>query len=146
MLFEPLAENFCGGFFIPGLFWRQEFLLSKPDKTRRRLQVSRRATKPFAISRRKSDISRHVIFFLLHLYTMISLIERVSNTWTAFVFGAVFNLLAAAPDETLIEFTIKTVIGGLIWLTFQIIANRFKKTDAKNENETNTENNKEEKS
>ena len=61
---------------------------------------------------------------------MNTIIHSVSNTWTAFVFGAVFNVLSAQVDETLIAFTIKTVIGGVIWLTFQLVADYYKNRNA----------------
>ncbi len=69
----------------------------------------------------------HALFYMLHLYCMNMIIHSVSNTWTAFVFGAVFNVLTVKMDETLIAFVIKTVIGGVIWLTFQLVADYYKR-------------------
>jgi hypothetical protein len=54
---------------------------------------------------------------------------RLTDTWNAFVFGAVFNVIAASPNETLIYYAIKTIIGGAIWLAFQIVADRYKQKD-----------------
>ncbi|MEW6469661.1 MAG: hypothetical protein AB1458_12090 [Bacteroidota bacterium] len=79
---------------------------------------------------------------LSELYTMNTQV-RLSDTWNAFVFGAVFNVLAAKPDETLVYYTIKTLIGGVIWLTFQILADKYrarraseeKKAERRNEQE-----------
>jgi hypothetical protein len=64
---------------------------------------------------------------------MNALITSVSNTWTALVFGALFNVLTASANETLIYYTIKTVIGGVIWLGFQLLADYFKQHYAKEE-------------
>jgi hypothetical protein len=72
----------------------------------------------------------HALFPVLHLYCMNMIIHSISNTWTAFVFGAVFNVLTAKMDDTLIAFVIKTVIGGVIWLAFQMVADYYKKKDA----------------
>ncbi len=66
---------------------------------------------------------------------MNTLISGVANSWTALVFGAVFNLLATSVDETLIVFTIKTVIGGAIWMAFQIWADRIKRRNAESKDE-----------
>lgn len=71
---------------------------------------------------------------------------------TAFVFGAVFNLLALGINEPLILYAIKSIVGGFIWLGFQVAASYFayrmrlkemkhsaseKKYDAEQENEDN---------
>jgi hypothetical protein len=77
----------------------------------------------------------HRTFRPLHLYIMNTLISGVANSWTALVFGAVFNLLATNVDENLIVFTIKTLIGGLIWMAFQIWADRIKRRNAQNKDE-----------
>jgi hypothetical protein len=53
--------------------------------------------------------------------------QLITNRWTALVFGAVFNLLSAGATGSLIEYTIKTLIGGLIWFGFQVAADRIKK-------------------
>jgi hypothetical protein len=71
---------------------------------------------------------------------MNTVLSSVSNTWTAFVFGAVFNVLTAKLDETLIQFTIKTIIGGVIWLAFQIVADRYKRKDAEKKKDDEHEN------
>lgn len=63
---------------------------------------------------------------------MNTLISGVANSWTALVFGAVFNLLATSVDENLIVFTIKTLIGGAIWMVFQIWADHIKRKNAGN--------------
>ncbi len=53
--------------------------------------------------------------------------QLISNRWTALVFGAVFNLLSAGVAGSLIEYTVKTLIGGLVWFGFQVLADRMKK-------------------
>jgi hypothetical protein len=65
----------------------------------------------------------------------------VSNTWTAFVFGAVFNWLAALPDENLIVYAVKTLIGGGIWLLFQVLANRIKNSNTTEKKKDEHDNN-----
>lgn len=77
---------------------------------------------------------------------MNTLITGVSNVWTAFVFGAVFNWLVASPDESLIYHAIKSIISGAIWLAFQILADRYKNKYAKQEQKNeHTENNEQKK-
>ena len=49
--------------------------------------------------------------------------QTSNNRLTAFVFGAVFNLLAMGLQEPIIQFAVKTAVGGFIWLVFQLIGN-----------------------
>lgn len=68
---------------------------------------------------------------------------QITNRWSALVFGAVFNFLTAGSDGNLIVYTIKTLIGGLIWFGFQVLADRMKKRSeiaAKNKQEKPEEN------
>lgn len=44
-----------------------------------------------------------------------------SGNWIAFLFGAVFNLLANVKFLFLVEYTMQAVIGGIICLAFKII-------------------------
>lgn len=53
--------------------------------------------------------------------------QLISNRWTALVFGAVFNFLSAGITESLIEYAIKTLFGGLVWFGFQVMADRMKR-------------------
>ena len=73
---------------------------------------------------------------------MNQLLTALSNSWTALVFGAIFNLLAASPYETLIEFSIKTVIGGAIWFAFQLLADHYKNKNTKQEKNEHNKSNK----
>jgi hypothetical protein len=45
---------------------------------------------------------------------------QVSNT-VAFLFGAIFNILANTDYASLIDYALKAVIGGVIWLLFKIL-------------------------
>ncbi|MCU0432512.1 MAG: hypothetical protein MUC87_03530 [Bacteroidia bacterium] len=63
---------------------------------------------------------------------MNQLINHLSSVWTALVFGAVFNFLTINPDETLFIYVLKTVIGGVVWLTFQVWADYLKHQNARN--------------
>jgi hypothetical protein len=47
----------------------------------------------------------------------------------AFLLGAIFNVLASINFSKLLEHAIIAVIGGVIWLIFQIIANRMLKKE-----------------
>lgn len=53
--------------------------------------------------------------------------QLITNRWTALVFGAVFNFITADSTGSLIVYTVKTLIGGLIWFGFQVLADRMKK-------------------
>ncbi|HSZ71415.1 MAG TPA: hypothetical protein VK750_01985 [Cytophagaceae bacterium] len=45
-----------------------------------------------------------------------------SNT-TIFLLGAILNLLASTEWGDLIDYSIKALIGGVIWLIFKVISN-----------------------
>lgn len=71
---------------------------------------------------------------------MNTLINQLSTVWTALVFGAVFNFLTINPDETLLIYVLKTVIGGVVWLTFQVWADYLKHQNARKRGENKDEN------
>ncbi|CAN5617187.1 hypothetical protein BH10BAC4_BH10BAC4_24860 [soil metagenome] len=54
-----------------------------------------------------------------------------SGNWIAFLLGAIFNVLASINFNSLLEHALIALIGGVIWLLFQIIANRILKHDSK---------------
>jgi hypothetical protein len=60
----------------------------------------------------------------------------LENRWTALVFGAVFNVMTSHPDEMLVHYTLRTLIGGVVWLGCQVAADRLikrgKDADTKN--------------
>lgn len=43
-----------------------------------------------------------------------------SNT-TVFLLGAIFNILATTELASLVDYAIKAVVGGIIWLGFKLI-------------------------
>jgi hypothetical protein len=45
-----------------------------------------------------------------------------SNT-TVFLLGAVLNILASTEWTSLLDYTIKAIIGGIVWLIFKVISN-----------------------
>jgi hypothetical protein len=45
---------------------------------------------------------------------------QVSNT-VAFLFGAIFNILANTDYASMIDYALKALIGGVIWLLFKIL-------------------------
>lgn len=53
--------------------------------------------------------------------------QLLENRWTALVFGAVYSLLTTAVDGGLFYYTVKSLIGGVIWFGFQVLADRLKK-------------------
>jgi hypothetical protein len=71
---------------------------------------------------------------------MNTLINQLGTVWTALVFGAVFNFLTINPDETLLIYVLKTVIGGVVWLTFQVWADYLKHQNARKRGDNNDEN------
>jgi hypothetical protein len=54
-----------------------------------------------------------------------------SGNWIAFLLGAIFNVLASINVSSLLEHALIALIGGVIWLLFQILANRILKQDSK---------------
>ncbi len=61
------------------------------------------------------------------------------NNFTVFLLGAILNILAAVDYSSLIDYSIKAVIGGLIWLGFkmagEIITARMNKKNKEREAE-----------
>ncbi len=47
--------------------------------------------------------------------------HQTSGNTVAFLFGAIFNILANTDYASLIDYALKAVIGGVIWLLFKII-------------------------
>lgn len=47
-----------------------------------------------------------------------------------FIFGAVFNVLANNAPDTFMDYGLKAIIGGIVWLVFKVlsdfIASKFK--------------------
>jgi hypothetical protein len=46
------------------------------------------------------------------------------NLRMQFIVGAILNLLAWLDTSELIDYTVKAVIGGFVWLFFQVFASR----------------------
>jgi hypothetical protein len=44
-----------------------------------------------------------------------------SNNISVFLFGAILNVLAAVDYTSLIDYGVKAILGGVIWLAFKII-------------------------
>lgn len=59
----------------------------------------------------------------IHLYPMNTTIHQpqTSGNTVAFLFGAIFNILANTDYGSLVDYGLKAVIGGVIWLLFKII-------------------------
>lgn len=47
--------------------------------------------------------------------------EGGSGNVIAFLFGAIFNILANTDAASLTDYAIKAVVGGFIWLLFKIV-------------------------
>ncbi len=47
--------------------------------------------------------------------------HQTSGNTVAFLFGAIFNILANTDYGSMVDYTLKAVIGGVIWLLFKII-------------------------
>jgi len=62
-----------------------------------------------------------------------------------FLLGAIFNILANTDFSNLLDYTLKALIGGFIWLLYKLIADyisaRSKSKKAENANEKDKENN-----
>lgn len=44
-----------------------------------------------------------------------------SNNISVFLFGAILNILAAVDYASLLDYSVKAIVGGLIWLGFKIL-------------------------
>lgn len=44
-----------------------------------------------------------------------------AGNWIAFLFGAVFNILASADLGYMLQYTLQAVIGGIVCLLFKIL-------------------------
>lgn len=47
------------------------------------------------------------------------------GNWIAFVFGAVFNLLANVKLTWLLDYALQAVVGGIICLAFKVLGDVF---------------------
>ena len=47
--------------------------------------------------------------------------QNGQGNWIAFLFGAVFNLLASANLRFLIDYTLQATVGGVVCLIFKIV-------------------------
>lgn len=50
-----------------------------------------------------------------------------SGNVIAFLFGAIFNILANTDYASLTDYAMKAVIGGFIWLLFKILGDAINK-------------------
>lgn len=53
--------------------------------------------------------------------------QHGSGKGIAFLVGAIFNVMASINFNQLLEHALIALIGGVIWLLFQIVANRILK-------------------
>ncbi|MDB5274463.1 MAG: hypothetical protein JWO58_2830 [Chitinophagaceae bacterium] len=49
--------------------------------------------------------------------------SQPDNNTTVFLLGAVLNILASTEWSSLVDYAIKAVIGGIVWLVFKVISN-----------------------
>ena len=62
--------------------------------------------------------------------------EHTHNHLSVFLLGAILNILAAVDMPSLMDYSLKAIVGGLIWLIFnqvhEILKNRTKNKDNQN--------------
>ncbi len=62
--------------------------------------------------------------------------QHQNQNVNVFLFGAIFNVLASIDFSSLLDYTLKAIIGGGIWLCFQVLIPYFQKiTKNKQEND-----------
>ncbi len=66
--------------------------------------------------------------------------EHNSNQLSVFLLGAILSILAAVDFPSLINYSVKAIAGGLIWLIFSQIHEALK-IRMKKKNEQNNKNN-----
>jgi hypothetical protein len=75
---------------------------------------------------------------MLHVYIMNQATHSPNNL-SVFLLGAILNILAAVDYTSLLDYSLKAVAGGLIWLVFkvvgEILAERVKRKYGKKEEE-----------
>lgn len=71
--------------------------------------------------------------------------DQSNSNGIVFLLGAIFNILANTDFSNLMDYTLKALIGGFIWLLYKLIADyisaRSKSRKAKNTNEKDKESN-----
>ena len=53
--------------------------------------------------------------------------NSTNNNLSVFLLGAILNILATVDYVSLIDYSLKAIIGGAIWLLFKIAAEYFTK-------------------
>ena len=53
--------------------------------------------------------------------------SSTGNNLSVFLLGAILNILAAVDYASLIDYSLKAIIGGAIWLLFKVAAEYFTK-------------------
>jgi hypothetical protein len=61
------------------------------------------------------------------------------SNFSVFLLGAILNILAAVDYVSMIDYSLKAIIGGVIWLGFKIIGDKISERMKKNEAERKKE-------
>ena len=63
------------------------------------------------------------------------------SNFSVFLLGAILNILAAVDYVSLVDYSLKAIIGGIIWVGFKIISDRIteKMKNKKSFNDKETE-------
>ncbi len=57
----------------------------------------------------------------------VTTVHGKENHLSVFLLGAILNILAAIDYTSLIDYSLKAVIGGIIWLGFKMAGEYFTK-------------------
>ena len=65
-----------------------------------------------------------------------------TNNFSVFLLGAILNVLAAVDYASLLDYSVKAIAGGLIWLAFKLLGDYITKRMNKGKTEKNESNGK----
>jgi hypothetical protein len=61
------------------------------------------------------------------------------SNFSVFLLGAILNILAAVDYVSLIDYSLKAILGGMIWLGFKIIGDKINERMKKKQKELDKE-------
>lgn len=68
---------------------------------------------------------------------MNAIVNNVQNNIPAFMLGAILNVLAAVDVAGLVDYLVRAIVGGIVWLVFKILADYLSKRINKDKGKEN---------
>lgn len=62
----------------------------------------------------------------VNIYIMNASTAQSQSNFSIFLLGAILNILAGLDYTSLMDYTAKAIIGGIVWLVFKVIADFVK--------------------